>query len=133
MVTDIVSVDYKQTISEACQVYKQKKVGCLVVTDGSACVGMLTERDIIERCICEGRNPEITLVADVMSADIITIHKLDTVEKAIELMRTFKIKKLPVLSNNQIVGIITMTDISYARPDLSDRFIDSWVKTRWVD
>ena len=48
-------------------------------------------------------------------------------------MKDNNIKKLPVLKEESIIGIITVTDISKARPDLSKRFIESWVKSRWQD
>ena len=68
-----------------------------------------------------------------MSKDLKTIHKLDTIERAIDIMFKNNIKKLPVISKDGIVGIITVTDISKARPDLSKRFIESWVKADWKD
>ena len=58
---------------------------------------------------------------------------VETLEKASEIMRKYKIKKLPVLSDNDIVGIITITDITYARPELTEKFMESWVKPRWED
>jgi acetoin utilization protein AcuB len=68
-----------------------------------------------------------------MSSNIKTIHPLDTIEKALEIMKINNIKKLPAVLKEDIVGIITVTDISKAKPDLSNRFIESWVKPRWND
>jgi predicted transcriptional regulator len=48
-------------------------------------------------------------------------------------MKQYKIKKLPVISSEKVVGIITITDIAEARPDLSRRFIESWMKAQWRD
>jgi CBS domain-containing protein len=48
-------------------------------------------------------------------------------------MKKFKIKKLPVMSEKALVGVITITDIANARPEITRRFIDSWVKPRWED
>jgi len=68
-----------------------------------------------------------------MTKNVKTVHALDKVEKAIEIMKTNNIKKLPVVVNQDIVGIITVTDISHARSDLSKRFVESWVKPVWKD
>jgi predicted transcriptional regulator len=68
-----------------------------------------------------------------MSSNLKTVHALDKLEKAIELIEENKIKKLPVVKKDGVIGIITVTDITRARPDLSKRFIDSWVKPRWRD
>jgi len=68
-----------------------------------------------------------------MSSDVKSIHPLDKIEKAIEEMKKNKIKKLPVISNNCIVGIITLTDIGSSKPELTERFMESWIKPRWID
>lgn len=133
MAKKVVTIDRNKTVFDACNMYKDYKVGCLIVTDNGKCAGIVTERDLIERTICSRRDPEKTLIGDIMSSDLLTVHALDKIEIAIELMELFNVKKLPVVVNEEIVGIITVTDISKARPDLSKRFIDSWVKTRWKD
>ena len=79
------------------------------------------------------KNPEKTKVSEIMSSDIKTIYALDKVETAIDVIKKFKIKKLPVISDDKIVGLITVTDISKARPDISKRFMESWVKPQWRD
>ena len=133
MSKDPVKIDLKKTVFDACKLYKEFKVGCLIVTDEDKCVGIVTERDLIERTICEQKNPNTTLMEEIMSSEIKTVHALDNLEKAIKIMKENNIKKLPVLKDESIIGIITVTDISKARPDLSKRFIESWVKTRWQD
>ena len=131
MTKRVISIDCKKTVYDACNMYKDHKVGCLIVTDNAKCVGMVTERDIIERTICELMDPEITKVGEIMSSDVKTVHALDTIEQALKIMKDNNIKKLPVVVNEDIVGIITVTDISRARPDLSKRFMESWIKPRW--
>ena len=79
------------------------------------------------------KDDEWEIVEEIMTKDLITIHQLDTLEKAIELMINYNIKKLPVTKDEHIIGIITVTDISKARPDLSERFMSSWVKPEWMD
>ena len=128
-----IKIDLRKTVFDACILYKENKVGCLIVTENDKCVGILTERDLIERTICENKDPKTTLINEIMSSEIKTVHALDNLEKAIRIMKENNIKKLPVLKDENIIGIITVTDISKARPDLSKRFIDSWVKTRWQD
>jgi CBS domain-containing protein len=104
-----------------------------VVTEKGRCVGIVTERDLIERTICEQRSPDQTPVGDIMSSKIKTIHGLAKLEDAIEMMQQYNIKKLPVILNEQIAGIITVTDISRARPEVSKRFMESWVIPKWQD
>jgi len=131
MITDIISIDYDKSIFNTSQLYKEHKVGSILITEGGKCVGIVTERNIIERCLCEKKDPENTPISEIMTTDPITVHKLDSIEKAVDLMKTNNIKKLPVITEDEVVGIITMTDIAYARPDLSERFMDTWIKPRW--
>ncbi len=133
MTRNVVSIDANASVFDACMMYKEKKVGCLVVVSDETCVGIVTERDLIERSVCQRRNPETTKINEIMSSNIRVINALDTIEKALDTMRQYTIKKLPVISAGKVIGIITMTDIAEARPDLSKRFIESWVKARWKD
>lgn len=133
MTKPVITIDANASVFDACTVYKDKKVGCLAVTTGETCVGIVTERDLIERTICKYRNPENTKVYEIMSRDIKVVNALDTVEKALEIMKLNKIKKLPVILSEKVVGMITITDIAKARPDLSKRFMESWMKAQWRD
>lgn len=126
MTKKVVAINQNATVQEASNKYRDFKVGCLVVTDdGGDCVGIVTERDIIERTICRHKNPEQTKVAEIMSSKIITVQALDTLEKASKIMKDNNIKKLPVVLNEELVGIITVTDISKKLPDLAKKLLDS--------
>ena len=81
-------------------------------------VDILTERDVLKRVVDEGRKPEETLVKDVMSKPLITISSEASLENAIELMFKHKIKKLPVVENGKLVGLVTFTDLVRAEPTL---------------
>lgn len=133
MAKEVVSIEYDDTVLNACFKYRDKKIGCLIVTKKKQCVGILTERDLIERTVCQGKDPKTTIIKEIMSSDVKSIHPLDRIEKAIEEMRKNKIKKLPVISNNCIVGIITITDIGSSKPELTERFMETWIKPRWID
>ena len=71
MVTDLVSIDTNKSIFDTCELYKKHKVGCLVVTDNGACVGIVTERNLIERCICMRRDPDNTPISYIMTSDVV--------------------------------------------------------------
>ncbi|HEC86886.1 MAG TPA: CBS domain-containing protein, partial [Thermoplasmatales archaeon] len=119
MSRDVVTISKDETAFDASIKYRDKKVGCLLVVDKDKCVGILTERDLIERVICEEREPKQTKVSEIMSKNLKTIHKVAKIEDAIRLMKVHDIKKLPVVSNDTLVGIVTITDISRARPEIS--------------
>ncbi len=124
MTKDVVTIDCKKTIYDACKLYKEKKVGCLVVMDSDILVGIVTERDIIERGILQNKSPSKTKIREIMSSNLRTIHALSSLEKAAQIMKDNKIKKLPVILNNKIVGIITQTDLSETIDVYSEAFED---------
>jgi len=112
MSRDIVNIDCNKTVIEACKVYSKHKVGSLVVMDKNIIVGIVTERDTIERVILQNKDPKKTKIRDIMSPNIITVHALAPLERAAQIMKESNIKKLPVILNNEIVGIVTETDLS---------------------
>ncbi|MCK4902206.1 MAG: CBS domain-containing protein [Thermoplasmatales archaeon] len=116
----IIAVDSNGTVMEACNKFRDHKVGSLLVTEADQLVGILTERDVIKRILCEGRDTNATMVKEIMSTDIKTIGPLEEIEDALEVFKKYNIKKLPVMSDNAIVGIITITDIAYTRPGIKD-------------
>jgi len=133
MTKNVVKIEEDKSVYDACIRYQDNKIGSLIITKKDICVGIVTERDIIERTICEKRDPSKTMVSEIMTKNPKSVHPLEKIENALEIMKLDNIKKLPVMKEKDIVGIITVTDISRARPDLSKRFMDSWVRPIWKD
>ena len=119
MAKKVISIDYNKTVLDACKVFTEKGLGSLVVVNSGIIVGIITERDVIERVIVKKKNPKKTKIEEVMSKNIITIHASAKVEQAAELMKKHKIKKLPVILNNEFVGMITVTDLSNIMPNFT--------------
>ena len=119
MVKNVISIEYNKTVLDACKIFAEKKLGSLVVVNSGVIVGIITERDVIERVIVGKKNPKRTKINEVMSKNIITIHASAKIEQAAELMKKHNIKKLPVLLNNEFVGIITVTDLSNNMPNIT--------------
>ena len=133
MTKDIVKIDCKKTVYEACKVYSEKRVGCLVVADKDIIVGIVTERDAIEKVILGDRDPKKTRIMDIMTPNIKTVHALAPLEKAANIMKENNIKKLPVILNNEIVGMITETDLSRtidAFSEAMNEFTDFYTETK---
>jgi acetoin utilization protein AcuB len=115
MKKSLITISGNETILDACNKYRDCKIGCLIVIDEEQVIGIVTERDLIERTICIGRDPKKTKIKEIMTNDVITIDPFDRIEKALEIIKKNKIKKLPVVSNDKLVGIVTITDIAYTK------------------
>lgn len=124
MTKDVLTIDSECSVLEACEIYSKHNVGCLVVKDKGIVVGIITERDIIQYIIISNGNPKDTKVKEIMSPKLKTIHDSSSVDKAVKIMKDNNIKRLPVVKNNDIVGIITETDLSRAILDFS-KIIDN--------
>lgn len=129
MTKNVITIDSNQTIIEAYKKYRDNKVGSLIVTDREKCIGIVTERDLIEKAI--DKDLKTTLVKEIMTSNVKTISPLDNIETASEIMEKYHIKKLPVLYNDNITGIITINDIVHIKPELTKRYIETWIKDRW--
>jgi len=132
MSSPAIVISRSESILSACIKMSRHKIGSLIVVDRKKNpVGIITEKDIINRIICTKKNIEKTSVQDAMTPDIITIEKFAKLEDAILLFKKHRIKKLVVVSNKKIAGMISVWDITIAKPELTREFIDSWIKPRW--
>ncbi len=120
MKTEIKTVDNNETIKDACEKFKNNWIGCLIVIDNENIVGIVTERDVIQRTICNDMDPKTSKIHEIMTKEVISIDKNETVDQAIEKLKKHNIKKLPVTSNGELVGIITLTDITYTRHNIKN-------------
>ena len=106
----VITVEKSTTVQEAAKQMTKQKIGCVIVTDNSKPVGIVTERDFVTKVAAEGI-PLFTEISSVMSSPLISIDPEDTIWEASEMMKEKGIHKLPVKDNDQIIGIVTTTDI----------------------
>ena len=110
MSKNVLTAEKSTSLQDAAQKMNQLNVGCVIVTDESKPVGIVTERDFVTKVAAEGR-PLFTEISEVMSSPLITIDPEETIWEASEIMKEKLIHKLPVIENDRIVGVITTSDI----------------------
>ena len=110
MSKNVLTAEKSTSLQDAAQKMNQLNVGCVIVTDESKPVGIVTERDFVTKVAAEGR-PLFTEISEVMSSPLITIDPEETIWEASEIMKEKLIHKLPVIENERIVGVITTSDI----------------------
>ncbi len=114
MVKEVVTLEADVSVYEAVKLLNRNKIGCLVVVHGGNIVGILTERDMLERVLEKCRNPKDTKVSEIMTRDVVVGKPDMDIFEAARLMIKNKIKKLPITEGNRLVGIVTVTDIARA-------------------
>jgi CBS domain-containing protein len=131
MTRAVVSIRADATVREAARLMAAKGIGSLVITSGGEAVGLLTERDLTTRVLAAARDPDATLVSAVMSRPLATVAPSAQIEEAVEKMRELRVKRLVVVLDGDLRGIVTVTDVAHAMPGLSKSLVESWVKARW--
>lgn len=116
MVTRVRTVDKKKTLTDAARLMARWKTGCLIVVDAGLPSGIVTEGDI-SRAVARGRSPGRTSL-NSSKKKLITIESGSRIEEAAKLMASEGVKKLPVVDDGRLVGIITETDIVRSSFDL---------------
>ena len=110
MSKNVLSVDKSTSLQEAALNMKKSNIGCVIVTEDTKPIGIVTERDFVTKVAAEGR-PLFTDIFEVISSPLITINPEETIWEAAEMMKKKGIHKLVVKKNEQIIGIVTTTDI----------------------
>ncbi|MEH7122990.1 CBS domain-containing protein [Bacillus sp. JJ1532] len=90
---------------------KELNVGAIPIVDNEKLVGMITDRDIVLRCVAE-KNPPSSKVEKIMSKDLITVTKDMDAHEAASLMAKHQIRRLPVVEGNKLVGIVSLGDFA---------------------
>ncbi len=98
------------TVLEAARLMKRHNVGALLIVDSGRLIGIFTERDALFRLLAEGRNPVLTRVADVMTAQPQTIHPDEPFGRALRIMHEGKFRHLPVVEYERPLGMVSVRD-----------------------
>jgi CBS domain-containing protein len=108
---DVHAISPDETVLEAIRRMAEKGIGALVVKEGESIVGMVTERDYARKVILMGRNSDQTAVREIMSPTVLYVRPQQTNEDCMALMATSRVRHLPVIEHNRLVGLISMGDL----------------------
>jgi len=110
----IISVRPDASVLDAIRLMAEKNIGAVLVMDGDDLRGIMSERDYARKVIVKGRSSSSTLVADIMTADVLTTSSGETVNNCMELMTEMRIRHLPVVEDNVVIGVISIGDLVQA-------------------
>ena len=106
------SIGASASVVEAARLMRDEHIGSLPITDDEKLVGMITDRDITTRVVAEAADPKATSVGDVYSQDLVSVEPDRDVEEAVQLMARHQVRRLPVVENGRLVGMVAQADIA---------------------
>ncbi len=107
----IVSIPAEATLQDAARVMSEQSVGALLVTQGEAFVGIISEKRLAREGAAKGLNPETTRVDAVMRADPVSIDGTRTVKEAQDVMKAQAVRHLVVTESGRVVGVVSISDL----------------------
>ena len=114
MTRSVITLPSCASVYEAVKLMNENKIGCLVVVYNGEIVGILTERDLLERVLEKSRDPKEIRVSQIMTEHVIVGKPNMELSEATRIMFENRVKKLPIIEGNNLVGIVTLTDIARA-------------------
>jgi CBS domain-containing protein len=103
------------SVHEAAQAMRDADIGDVIVIENQRVCGIVTDRDIVVRTVAEARDPATTTLADICSHPLLIVSPTDSVEKAVRLMGTYALRRVPVVEAGQPVGIVSLGDLAVER------------------
>ena len=114
MTTNPVTCPTDAKIADVARLMKDRDIGNVIVLEGETVTGIVTDRDIVVRGIAEGRDGQ-SAIGEITTRDLVTLAPDDDVKKAVEVMRTQAIRRLPVVEKGRAVGIVSLGDLAIER------------------
>jgi CBS domain-containing protein len=111
MTKNVMTIEYSAPVKKAAELMAENDIGCLIVTKEGKPTGIVTERDMLQRVLLQFRDPRITRIDDIMSTPLIASKPDTELHKALRLMNERRIKKLPIVEDGLLIGLLTLTDV----------------------
>ncbi|MCX7772744.1 MAG: CBS domain-containing protein [Clostridia bacterium] len=112
MTHNVAYINPDSKIVEAAQLMQKHNVGSIPVCDQTGVIGIVTDRDIVVRNVAHGKNPQDTPVKDVMTKSVTTATPDMDVNQASQIMSSNRIRRIPVVENNMLVGMLALGDMA---------------------
>jgi len=108
---DTYRADGTQTVLEVVQAMVTRNIGAVPILRDGLLVGVFSERDLMRRVVAEGRDPQTTLLEQVMTKDPLTVHPTETPENCMLLMRHHGFRHLPICDGKRLLGVVSLRDL----------------------
>ena len=118
MVKEVIKINEDVPSKEAAELMNKYEIGCLIAVGKGKVSGILTERDLLKRVVAEAKDASKLRVRDVMTSPLVVAEPKMDLGEAVRLMFQMKIKKLPVVENKRLIGLVSLTDIARFQPQM---------------
>lgn len=118
MVKEVIKINEDVTTQEAAELMNKYEIGCLIAVKKGKVSGILTERDLLKRVVAEAKDASKLRVRDVMTSPLVVAEPKMDLGEAVRLMFQMKIKKLPVVEDKRLIGLVSLTDIARFQPQM---------------
>ena len=119
------SIGASTSVVEAARLMREQDIGSLPITDDEKLVGMLTDRDITTRVVAEAADTTSMSVEDVYSRDLVSVEPDEDLDEALQLMARHQVRRLPVVENGRLVGIVAQADIALKDNDKTAQLVEA--------
>jgi CBS domain-containing protein len=119
------SIGTSESVVDAARVMRAEHIGSLPITDDEQLVGMITDRDITTRVVAEAADPTTTSVGDVYSRDLIMVEPDKDLEEALQLMARHQVRRLPVVEDGRLVGIVAQADVALKENEKTGALVEA--------
>jgi len=120
MTSDIAIASPDTTLEEIATMMKSEDAGAIPILEDDELLGIITDRDIVIRCIAEGEDPAELTADDILSESPEVVEPDTDAEDALEIMGRHKVRRLPVVEDGALVGMVSLGDLAVKRGDLKD-------------
>lgn len=118
MTSQPVTIQRSASVKSAAELMAQEDIGSLpVVDEGGSLVGMVTDRDIAIRAVAAGRETSTTQVKEILTSPTVQVIPDDSLDMALGLMAKYQVRRLPVVYDTQLVGVLAQADIAHEAKD----------------
>ena len=114
MKSEVISVGQDSTVTDAARRMREANIGCLLVLEGDSLMGIVTDRDLLIGCLGAGHNPAESRVSQYMSSPVITESPSTEIQIAAHMMVSRRIKRLPLVEDGKLVGLVSFSDIGHS-------------------
>lgn len=115
MTPNPVIVESKATVADAARQMRERNIGDVLVNKDGALCGIVTDRDLVTRCLADGRDPGSQAVEELCSGDLATLEADASIDDAVNLMQTRAIRRVPVMEGKTAIGIVSLGDLARER------------------